>query len=64
MSALADWIKENTTQAQLARDLECSEPTISLILKGERSPSPKLARRISRLTGLSLETVLFRETTE
>lgn len=62
--SLLKWIKQNSTQAQLARELKCSEATISLILKGDRSPSPKLARLISRKTGLSLETVLFREAAE
>lgn len=61
MSTLSKWIKKNGSQAQLARDLGCSQATICLILKGERSPSPKLARLISRATGIPLETVLFED---
>ena len=63
--SLVDWIKQNPAkQADLADLFGCSQATISLILKGDRLPSPKLARRISRVTGLSLESLLFREAAE
>jgi transcriptional regulator with XRE-family HTH domain len=62
MNCLARWLKQNgIKQVELARLLRCSEPTVSLILKGERLPSRSLARRISKTTGLSLETVMFDE---
>jgi len=49
---LAAWIAENSTQRQLARDVQCSAPTICQILHGRKKPSPHLANRISRVTGI------------
>lgn len=48
---LADYIKGRTTQAQFARTIGCSEPHLSLILKGDRGPSINLAKRIREATG-------------
>jgi transcriptional regulator with XRE-family HTH domain len=48
---LSAWIAENSTQARFARDANCSEATISRILKGDRTPSLRLAKRISQATG-------------
>lgn len=47
---LKRWISENTTQAQLARDLNISESHLSGVLKGARV-SLELAVRISQATG-------------
>jgi transcriptional regulator with XRE-family HTH domain len=52
MDRLAAWIAENGTQRQLARDVQCSAPTICQILHGRKKPSPHLASRISRVTGI------------
>jgi DNA-binding transcriptional regulator YdaS (Cro superfamily) len=48
---LAEFIAANGTQSQFARDVDCSESHLSLVLKGDRGVSLKLARRISRATG-------------
>lgn len=55
---LADHIKGNTTQAQIARDAECSESHLSLYLKGERELSPTLAKKISAATGIAASKLL------
>jgi len=51
----------NVTQADVARKLDVSESTISLILSGNRRPSPKLAQRMVNESGgkVSLEEALF-----
>ena len=51
----------NVTQADVARKLNVSESTISLILSGNRRPSPKLAQRMVNESGgkVSLEEALF-----
>lgn len=48
---LKTWIDDNTTQAQFARDLKCSESHISDILKGKKRVSLDLALKISEATG-------------
>lgn len=50
---LAVWMDSHkeTTQAKLAADCECSESHLSLVLKGERGVSLKLAQRLSAATG-------------
>lgn len=50
---LAVWMDSHSeiTQAKFASDAGCSEPHLSLILKGERGVSMKLAKRLSDLTG-------------
>lgn len=47
---LAQFISRTTTQAAFARRVRCSEPHLSLILKGKRGVSLKLAKRISDAT--------------
>lgn len=53
MHPLAVWIDSHTeiTQAKLAADADCSESHLSLILKGDRGVSMKLAKRLSDATG-------------
>jgi transcriptional regulator with XRE-family HTH domain len=43
---LADFIKRKTSQARFAREALVSESHLSLILKGEKNASLRLARRI------------------
>lgn len=47
---LEGYISRNTTQAQFARDVGCSESHLSLLLDGKRGVSFRLARRISEAT--------------
>lgn len=49
--SLSQWIDANMTQAEFARAVECSQSHLSLVLKGERGVSLKLAKRISEATG-------------
>lgn len=53
----------NLTQADAARKLEVSESTISLIISGDRRPSPELAQKIVQESSgkVSLEEALFPE---
>ena len=50
---LAVWMDghKEISQSKLAADSGCSEPHLSLILKGERGVSMKLAKRLSDATG-------------
>jgi transcriptional regulator with XRE-family HTH domain len=50
---LAAWMDSHKeiSQAKLAAESDCSEPHLSLILKGERGVSMKLAKRLSDATG-------------
>lgn len=50
---LAVWMDSHSdiTQAKFSADCGCSEPHLSLILKGERGVSMKLAKRLSDATG-------------
>jgi len=52
IARLAGYIaREKASQAEFAREVGCSEPHLSLVLKGERGVSLKLAKRISQATG-------------
>lgn len=44
------WIDANTSQAQFARDVKCSESYLSDILAGKREPSLAMAARMSAQT--------------
>ncbi|MBC7349628.1 MAG: helix-turn-helix transcriptional regulator [Candidatus Aminicenantes bacterium] len=46
-------------QRQMARLLGISEPNLSEILAGRKTPSKKLARKISQKTGISILKLLF-----
>jgi len=63
MHPLAAWIDRHSdiTQARLAADCRCSEGHLSLILKGERGVSMRLAKRLSDATGgeVSIEDFLL-----
>lgn len=45
---LADLIVGNGRQAQLAREVGCSESHLSLLLQGKRWASPALAKKLSQ----------------
>lgn len=45
------WIEANTTQAQLARELGCSESHLSDVINRKKDPSLEFAARLSRATG-------------
>lgn len=49
-SSLGDFIRQHTTQAKFAREVRCSESHLSLVLKGKRVMSFRLAKRISEAT--------------
>lgn len=49
---LANFIRRDPrSQAQFARDAQCSEGHLSLVLRGKRGLSVPLAKRISQATG-------------
>lgn len=47
------------TGRELARRLEISEAYLSQVLSGQRTPSKKLAQRISALTGIPVLNLLY-----
>ena len=52
---LADYIRRGAaSQAQLARDVECSESHLSLVLARKRGLSAALAKRLSNVTGVPM----------
>lgn len=65
---LAVWMDSHTeiTQAKFAAESGCSEPHLSLILKGERGVSMKLAKRLSDATRgeVRIEDFLLAESSE
>lgn len=48
---LENWISKNTNQAKFAEDNGLSEGYLSEILSGKKTPSLKLADKLSRATG-------------
>lgn len=59
MEALRIWLSESSkTQAELAKALGVSQPTVSDWLKGKFSPNAKKLRAISEYTGLSVDVLL------
>jgi plasmid maintenance system antidote protein VapI len=53
---LADTGKQ---QAAAASEIGCSEGHLSAILSGTRGTSPKMAKRISEVTGIPFEALLL-----
>ncbi|XUM21020.1 hypothetical protein ACRAVF_27030 [Bradyrhizobium oligotrophicum S58] len=45
-------------QVQFARDIECSESHLSLVLKGKRNPSYALAQKISGKTRIPIDRLM------
>lgn len=59
MEALRTWLSESDkTQAELAKALGVSQPTVSDWLKGKFSPNAKKLRAISDYTGISVDALL------
>jgi plasmid maintenance system antidote protein VapI len=55
MKILTDWLTENEmTAAALAKRIEASRSAVHRIVTGERSPSPKMARKLSKVTGIPM----------
>ena len=52
-------VKKGFSYRQLAKEVNCSQTTISLILKGERNPSPCLAANLCRVLETSFESIFF-----
>lgn len=50
--------RTKTTQAELARRLGVSQPTICEIENGNQMPTIRLLKRISKVTGLSADKLL------
>jgi transcriptional regulator with XRE-family HTH domain len=60
MDKLANHLSETGKKpAQLAQELGVEPSTITRILKGERRPSPDLAKRISDATGVPIVDLLY-----
>ena len=60
MDKLANHLSETGKKpAQLAKELDVEPSTITRILRGERRPSPDLAKRISDVTGIPVVDLLY-----
>jgi len=55
LTRLAQHIKETSTQSAFAEKVGCSEPHLSLVLKGKRGLSMRLAKAISAASGIPLQ---------
>lgn len=53
---LAEWIAQNTTQKDFAREVGVTQAYVSLLAAGQRVPSLRLAKRISQATGGAVPT--------
>jgi len=51
-------------QIALARQLGCGQSTLSLLANGRRRPSPRLAARLEKITGIPLRTLLGLDSVE
>jgi transcriptional regulator with XRE-family HTH domain len=58
---LSSYIAGNTSQAQFAREVACSQSHLSLFLKGKRGVSVPLAKRISEKSGVDLRALVSPE---
>ena len=59
MIPLTDWLADTeTTQAELATRMGVSQPAVSDCINGNTFPSIKNLRRLSKLTGLSIDELL------
>lgn len=60
MNKLANHLAQSGKKpAQLAQELGVEPSTITRISKGERRPSPDLAKRISEATGVDVVDLLY-----
>lgn len=56
ITPLRNYLKRHRiTQAEFARRVGVSQPTICAVMTGKQGPSLKLLKRISQETGLSLD---------
>jgi hypothetical protein len=61
LERLAKWIDDRKTRAAFAAEIGCGEAHLSLILSGDRTPSPPLAYKIEDVTGISARELLLLE---
>ena len=54
--------KEGFSYRQLAKEVNCSQTQISLIVNGERNPSPELAVNICRILKRQFDDIFFIKT--
>lgn len=55
MKILTDWLADNEmTAAALAKRIEASRSAVHRIVTGERNPSPSMARKLSKVTGIPM----------
>ena len=54
-------LKNKISQKNLAKELNKSENWISFIISCKKKPSPKLAKKISQLTGIPILQLLYPE---
>lgn len=52
-------VKAGFSYRQLAKKAQCSQTQISLILKGERNPSPENAVNICKALGCQFDDIFF-----
>jgi transcriptional regulator with XRE-family HTH domain len=55
---LAGFAAERGAQVKFAREVECSESHLSLVLNGKRGLSYALAQRISAKTGIAMDDLM------
>jgi len=59
MKVIRDYLWDNEiSQRQLAANVGISPPHMNALIKGKRRPSPKLAARLEKITGIPLRTLL------
>lgn len=52
-------VKAGYSYRQLAKEVNCSQTQISLILKGERNPSPEIAVNICKVLNCQFDEIFF-----
>lgn len=52
-------VENGFSYRQLAKEANCSQTTISLIAKGERNPSPRMALDICRILKCKFDDIFF-----
>lgn len=59
MQRLQDWLDEHgKTQLELAKEMRCSQPTVSDWINGNTKPSADNLIALSQLTGVSIDGLL------
>lgn len=58
--SIADYLERTgKTEQEFAQELGVSQPFINMIKKGEKRPSPELALKIEKLTGIPFRALLL-----